>query len=52
MVKSSRRNDFAWADGWNYVWGFSKKIIMDIFHVRVSMCFNYIQFVVLLLGYM
>ena len=22
---------------------FSKKIIMDIFHVRVSVCFNYIQ---------
>ena len=22
---------------------FSKKIIMDIFHVRVAVCFNYIQ---------
>ena len=22
---------------------FSKKIIMDIFHVRVSVCFDYIQ---------
>ena len=25
------------------MWIFSKKIIMDIFHVRVSVCFNYIQ---------
>ena len=22
---------------------FSKKIIMDIFHIRVSVCFDYIQ---------
>ena len=22
---------------------FSKKIIMDVFHVRVSVCFDYIQ---------
>ena len=40
MIESSRRNDFVWADSWNYVWEFSKNIIMDIFHDRVSVCFN------------